>query len=146
MPNIYKVRPEDSEGNVLLYHSAADVVSFDAGNIPGIVAGNVQDAIAAVNQKAEGKASVTTLTTIIEASAFIERYAPFTQVISVPGVLESDEPDIGILMSNVPADALAQRDAFGSVSAIRTGNGTITVYCYEDKPAVDTPIFIRIFR
>lgn len=146
MPKIYKVRDEDHEGNVTLYHSSADIVGFDSSNTPGMTAESAQEAIEAIYQKAEGKVSVQTLTTIIRASAFTGKTTPYVQRIPVVGILETDNPDISINMSSVPADALAQRESFGSVSRINTENGAIVVYCYEDKPRVDIPINIRLFR
>lgn len=146
MPKIYKVRDEDHEGNVTLYHSSADIVGFDATNTLGMTAENAQQAIEALYQKAEDKASIRTLTTIIRASAFTGNTTPYVQRILVPEILETDNPDVSVNMSNVPADALAQRESFGSVSRINTENGAIVVYCYEDKPRVDVPIKIRVFR
>ncbi|MCM1225078.1 MAG: hypothetical protein NC548_62570 [Lachnospiraceae bacterium] len=146
MPNIYKVREEDSEGNVFLHHSSADVVAFDSSGVPGMTAENAQEAIMAVYNKAEEKAGMHTLTTTIIASAFLGKTAPYTQKIRVPGILETDNPDVSINMSRVPADALAQRDAFGSVSLIETEDEYITVHCFEDKPQTDIPINIRVFR
>lgn len=146
MPNIYKVRDEDHEGNVTLYHSSADIVAFDSKNMPGMSAENTQEAIQALYQKAEGKASMQTLTTTISASAFSGTAIPYTQRIAVPEILESDNPDISVNYSRVPADALAQRDAFGSISRIDTENGVLAVYCYEDRPRTDIPINIRVFR
>ena len=111
-----------------------------------MTAENAQQAIEALYQKAEDKASIRTLTTIIRASAFTGNTTPYVQRILVPEILETDNPDVSVNMSDVPADALAQRESFGSVSRINTENGAIVVYCYEDKPRVDVPIKIRVFR
>jgi type I restriction-modification system DNA methylase subunit len=146
MPNVYKVQDEDSDGNVYLYASDAKIVAFDSKNATNLTAGNAQDAIEAVNNKAEGKADMHTLSTTIYASAFDGATAPYKQTIKVSGILATDTPDIGVVLDDVVATALKQKDSFGSISRITTGNGSITVWCYEDKPSVDLPIQIRIIR
>jgi hypothetical protein len=146
MPKIYKVIDEDAEGNVFLWGSDASVVSFDPTNTKDLEATNAQAAIEAVNEKAEGKANVHTLTATILASAFEGSSAPYTQTVSVPGMNETDMPDIAAVLDDDLDTAINQRDAFGSISKITTGNDEIVVYCYEDKPLVDIPIQIRIIR
>lgn len=146
MPNVYKVQHETSEGDVILYGSSADIVAFNSDGAKNLNAGDVQTAIVAVNDKAEGKAVMLALTTTIIASAFEGASAPYTQKIEVDSVLETDHPDIGAILSDDVKIALEQREAFGSISKIQTGEGYILVSCYEDKPRVDIPIQIRILR
>lgn len=147
MPNIYKVQHETSTGDVILYATAADIVAFDSSNTTGLAADNVQSAICAVNEKAEGKANMLTLTTTIIASAFEGMTAPYTQRIELADIKETDAPDIGVLMSGEDVTlALNQKEAFGSISMVQTGDGFIVVSCFEDKPRVDVPIQIRILR
>jgi len=146
MPNLYKVQHEDSAGNIILYASSAEITAFDSSKCTNLDANNSQDAIVAINQKAEGKAKMLTFTTIIRASAFEGVTAPYTQSIDVTGILATDTPDVGVRLSSDITEALAQQESFGSVTKIETGNGKITVYCYEDKPKVDIPVQMRVFR
>jgi hypothetical protein len=146
MPNVYKVLHEDSSGNVILYASDASIVNFDPTKTRNMSAMNVQNAIVAVNEKAEGKAEMLSFTTVIRASAFEGATAPYTQTIEVLGLRGTDVPDIGVRLSDVVGDALAQRESFGCITKIETGNGYIVVKCFEDKPSVDIPIFIRVVR
>lgn len=146
MPNLYKVVHEDSAGNTILYASSADITAFDATRCTNLDAGNTQDAIVAINQKAESKAKMLTFNTIIRSSAFDGVTAPYIQAIDVTGILATDSPDVGVRLSSDITEALAQQESFGSVTKIETGNGIITVYCYEDKPTVDIPIQMRVFR
>ena len=146
MPNIYKVQDEDSAGNIILFASSADITAFDSTRCTNLDAANLQEAVVAVNQKAEGKAKMLTFNTIIRASAFEGETAPYTQTIEVVGILGTDTPDVGVRLSTIVGAALAQQEAFGSITKIETGNGVITVYCYEDKPSVDIPIQMRVFR
>lgn len=145
MPNIYKVREHTPDGNVVLYHSSADVVMFDESKAPGL-GNSAEDAIVALNKKAEGKANTSTLETTIVASAFTGVNAPYKQTIKVEGILETDNPIAGVVFDDDMNIALQQRDAWGSVHRIACGNGEITVYCYEDKPIIDIPIQLKIVR
>ena len=146
MPNMYKVQHEDSAGNLILYASSADIVAFDSSGCTNLDADDTQEAISTINQKAEGKAKMLTFDSVIQASAFEGVTAPYTQSIDITGILGTDRPDIGARLSSDIKLALAQQEAFGSVTKIETGNGNITVFCYEDKPTVDIPIQIRVFR
>lgn len=145
MPNIYKVREHTPSGDIILYHSAADIVAFDESKAPGL-GDNLETAMLRVNTKAEGKANTTTLKTTIIASAFTGVTAPYKQTIKVEGILETDNPSAGAVFDDDMVIALKQRDAWGSVHRIVCGNGEITVYCYEDKPLVDIPIQLKIVR
>lgn len=145
MPNVYKVREHTPDGNILLYHSSADVVIFDESKAPGL-GDNAEDAIIALNEKAEGKADTSTLETKIIASAFTGATAPYKQTIKVDGILETDNPIAGVIFDEDMKVALQQRDAWGSVHRIACGNGEIVVYCYEDKPVIDIPIQLKVVR
>lgn len=146
MPRVYKIQDEDSSGNVFLWASDASIVNFDPTSTRNLNAVNVQNAIVAVNEKAEGKAQMQTFTATIRSSAFEGDTAPYTQTIEVPGIKDTDVPDIGVRLSDVVNTALAQREAFGSITKITTGNGFIVVHCFEDLPIIDIPIQIRVVR
>jgi hypothetical protein len=146
MPKAYKVIDEDSKGNTILWGSDASIVSFDSTNAKNLDAKNAQAAIEALNLKAESKANVQTLTATISASAFEGTSAPYTQKVEVDGILATDTPDVGAVLDDDLDTAIRQREAFGGISNIRTGDGYLTVFCYEDKPLVDIPIQIRIIR
>lgn len=146
MPRVYKVQDEDSSGNILLWASDAAIVNFDPTTTRNLNATNAQDAIVAVNEKAEGKAQTQTFTATIRASAFEGNTAPYTQTIEVLGIKDTDTPDIGVKLSDVVSTALAQRESFGCITKITTGNGFIVVHCFEDLPIIDIPIQIRVVR
>lgn len=147
MPMIYKTRFEDNEGNIHLFHSSADVVAFDSTDVKNLNQSNVQDAIVQLNEKAEGKVSKIALNAVVKASDFTGDRAPYTQMIHVEGILETDNPDITAELDDNDVNlALAQRDAFGSITRILTADNTIVVQCYEDKPKVDIPLIIRVLR
>lgn len=143
MANIYKVREHTAEGDILLYHSSADVVMLDEKKVPGL-GDNVESALLALSKGIDGNSTPIKVT--ISASAFTGKTAPYQQEIAVEGIKETDTPVVGILYSDDPATALKQRDAWGSVHRITCSDGKITVYCYEDKPTADIPIQIKLTR
>lgn len=71
--------------------------------------------------------------------------APYTQSVSVAGVTAEDAPVIGILISEgtTAANVKLQNKAWGCVDRAVTGDGTITFYCYNKKPAADFSVLIK---
>lgn len=143
MPNVYKVREHLPSGDILLYHSSADIVALDEDKGLG---DNLESAITLLNEKAEGKANTTTFKATILASAFEGTTSPYTQKITVEGILETDNPVVGVVFDDNTSLALKQRDAWGSVHRITCMDDEITVYCFEDKPLIDIPIQLKVIR
>lgn len=69
--------------------------------------------------------------------------APYTQTITIAGVLASEEPVISPVYSTTLATALLQKEAWNQIGKINTGAGVITVTCFEDKPVTAIPIQIK---
>lgn len=92
-----------------------------------------------------GKAATSiynaTLTTTWTGSA-----APFTQSVSVSGILATDKPIIGPVFSDELATRISQRDAWNAVGEAVTSNGSITFYCDEEKPTTEVPLQIQVVR
>ena len=44
------------------------------------------------------------------------------------------------------AQGTALTEAWGFVGRVTAGNGQITAYCYEDKPAVNLPVILKVVR
>lgn len=65
--------------------------------------------------------------------------APYTQVVSVPGVTAADAPIVGLSIAEgtTAANVKLQNKAWACVDRAVTGAGTITFYCYNKKPAND---------
>lgn len=72
--------------------------------------------------------------------------APYTQTVSVPGILATDEPLAGLIVDSNAATALNQEKAFGNVSRIETANNSVTLYCNKKKPEVPLNIRLVVFR
>lgn len=70
---------------------------------------------------------------------------PYTQSISISGITEEDSPIVGLSIAEGTAAAVVknQNKAWGCVDRAVTGNGTITFYCYNKKPAVDFSVNVK---
>lgn len=72
--------------------------------------------------------------------------APYTQEVSIPGIMESDNPHVTPDYSDNNDTAIAQREAWGMVCEGKASNGKITFICLEDKPTTAVPIMIEVNR
>lgn len=71
---------------------------------------------------------------------------PYTQSVTVSGILASDMPHITPVYSSDNATALAQKEAWACVSKAVAAANSITFACFEDKPATAIPIQIEVMR
>lgn len=71
--------------------------------------------------------------------------APYTQVMSIPGLNEGNRPFYGLLLTGTLSDVTtdAQEVAWGYVDRIASGDGKATAYCYRKKPAVDVTLVVK---
>lgn len=71
--------------------------------------------------------------------------APYTQTVEVPGVQAIDTPVVSLYLSDgvTAAEVKLQSKAYGYADRAVTGAGSITVYCYNKKPAVDFQIQLK---
>lgn len=71
--------------------------------------------------------------------------APHTQTIEVEGITEDDEPTISLYLAGSPSseNVKAMNKAYGMLDRAVTGDGTITLYCYNKKPATTYTIAIK---
>ena len=72
--------------------------------------------------------------------------APYTQTVSVDGILLSDTPISDVTLSTDTNTAIAQIEAWSCISNIVTSNGSITAVCFEEKPTIDIPIKLKVVR
>ena len=72
---------------------------------------------------------------------------PYTQTISVPGILATDTPHIMPVYTDPNYSVtLAQIEGWSKIVSAFSGDGTIAFYCRPDKPAVAIPIQIEVIR
>ena len=72
--------------------------------------------------------------------------APYTQSVTVSGILATDFPHITPVYSSTLATALAQKEAWSMVSKAEAAAGEIAFTCLEGKPATEIPIQIEVMR
>ena len=74
--------------------------------------------------------------------------APYTQTVSAPGVLASDTPlvDIRFLDSDTTTSSLARLEAWACIDRVVAGDGTLTLYAYEEKPGEGFSINVMVVR
>lgn len=71
---------------------------------------------------------------------------PYTQTISVNGLLSTDNPIIDVVLSDDTESSKTILENWSNVSRIVTNDESITIYCYDTKPTVSIPIQLKIVR
>lgn len=73
--------------------------------------------------------------------------APYTQAVSVSGVQASDNPFVDVDMSAATTDTAADLlEGWACIGRIVAGAGTLTAYCYDEAPAVDLNVMVKVVR
>ena len=153
----------DATGNVSLTASDVGALAVSGGDVEGPINMNGQP-ISGLNDPTEGtqaarkgyvdaakadakaytdskrKTWTATITTTWSGSG------PYTQSVTVSGILASDMPHITPVYSSDDATALAQKEAWACVSKAVTAANSITFACFEDKPSTAIPIQIEVIR
>ena len=63
---------------------------------------------------------------------------------SVAGITADINPRIDIIVSDGVSLGIKEEAAFACVTKGVTSDGTLTLYCYEEKPTVDMNIMIEV--
>lgn len=71
---------------------------------------------------------------------------PYTQTVTVAGILATDMPHVVPVYDADNTTAQAQREAWGCVSRGDAAAGSIQFTCFEDKPETAIPIQIEVMR
>ena len=82
----------------------------------------------------------------LSATAWSGSTAPYTQTVTVTGLLSTDRPIVDVALTGTAETDTAILEAWGLVSRITTAENSITAVCYEDKPEVDIPIQMEVIR
>ena len=82
----------------------------------------------------------------LPASGWVGEEAPYTQTLSVEGMLATDRPRLGVLYSGTDAQMTGQSIMAGFLSRVDSGAGSCTVTCYLAKPTVDLSIQLEVVR
>ena len=72
--------------------------------------------------------------------------APFTQTVSIPGILSTDYPFVDIDLSE-EENVLSVIEGWTMVGRMAVvENDAVVAYCYEGKPDVDIPVIFKVVR
>lgn len=117
----------------------------------GIFITNTSDDLVNYYTKTEDDAllntkATTNLYTATLLSSGWSSSAPYTQTVSVSGILSTDTPIADVVLDVVTSTAMTQISAWMCVSNIETSNGEITATCFENKPEIDIPIQLKVVR
>lgn len=95
---------------------------------------------------ANSKAQKATYTATLSATAWSGTSAPYTQSVSISGILATDNPHITPAYSTTIATAIAEKAAWNCVSKAVTTAGVITFTCFEEMPSVSLSLDIEVVR
>lgn len=93
-----------------------------------------------------GKAVKVLYTTTINTSWAANGSDGYYQTVSIPGILQTDTPIIGVLQTSTATSNQILLDNWAFISRIVSNNSSITIYCYGDKPTVALPIQLLCIR
>lgn len=93
------------------------------------------------------KVNIAERTATLTASGWTGTAAPYTQDVTVAGILASDTPFVDVDMSGLTSadDMTAAQDAFGLILKATTGAGKIT-FAASDKPDAALTVKIKVVR
>lgn len=123
-----------------------NLLEFKSGN--GVVSGL---AMPTTNTQAANKAYVDTKATVHSYTASLSTTwtgtsAPYTQSISISGILSTDKPHITPVYSTTNATAILEKKAWNCISKAVTSAGKITFTCFEEKPTQALSLQIEVIR
>ena len=72
--------------------------------------------------------------------------APYTQDVTVTGILADDDPIINPVYSATNATAILEKAAWGNVGKVETALNTITLTCFEEKPVTAFNLQLLVVR
>lgn len=68
---------------------------------------------------------------------------PYTQSVSIPGILATDQPHFGPVYSG---NWEAEKEAFALVDDLDTAAGSVTFTCFEEKPGINLTVQLEVNR
>lgn len=118
------------------------------GQKEGVISGlanPTQDDHAANKAYVDTKATVHSYTASL-STTWTGTSAPYTQSISISGILSTDKPHITPVYSTTNATAILEKKAWNCISKAVTSAGKITFTCFEEKPTQALSLQIEVIR
>ena len=103
------------------------------------------EAVSNLEATVAAKATVKYFTGTLLADGWTGTSAPFSQEITVNGILDTDKPKVDVVVSDTYATAETEIEAWGYVYRVVTSQNGVTVYATE-KPEVSLNIQIEVIR
>lgn len=114
-------------------------------NVPYPLIGSDAANLACVLYETGKKASTASYVGTLTAAGW-SGSAPYSQTITVPGILATDNPFVDVNLSGV-TNGTSILEAWILVGRLTvTADNTVVAYCYEDKPEVNIPIILKVVR
>lgn len=102
----------------------------------------LQSNISTINSELSGKAKRYIYNTTL-GTTWSGNSAPYTQTINISGILSTDTPHITPVYGE---DIASETQAWSLVTRAVTSDGSITFYCYGDKPTISLNLQIEVIR
>lgn len=138
---------DNSSGISMDYNTTTPNIGF-----LGVAGGKVTNlATPTNNTDATNKEYVDTKATVHSYTASLSTTwagtsAPYTQSISISGILSTDKPHITPVYSTTNATAILEKKAWNCISKAVTSAGKITFTCFEEKPTQALSLQIEVIR
>ena len=71
---------------------------------------------------------------------------PYTQTVTVSGLLATDRPHLFPVYSTTNATAISQQESWAMFSTAVSGSGSLTLTCFESKPVSDLTLQLEVNR
>ena len=145
---IYRSKYTDSEGNIIYFETDARSVMMNDVSMTTLFrdCNTLEDLVSKLDTVLSKKTYCETYYATLTAN-YTGEVAPYTQNASVPGLLETDEPIVGLIVDDQDtALALNQEKAFSNVTRIVANDNSISVFCNKKKPEVALKLRLVVFR
>lgn len=117
-----------------------------ANTVIPITKGGTGSTTAASARAALGAASAAWYSVSVPVNWTSNSSGGYTQTISLSGILSTDVPVVGVVLSDDTASAKLQGTAFARVNRITTANNQLTLYCYNSAPTTVFTIQLLVVR
>lgn len=125
------------------FASSSDITSaVSAHNSSASAHSDIRTSITNLSNTVSGKRKTYTAT----ISTTWSGSGPYTQTVSISGILASDMPHVIPNYSTTNATAISQKAAWGCISKGTAQANGIVFTCFEEKPDTAIPIQVEVLR